>query len=87
MWQKIHCGRVEVMKQGSVLIGQRTLSLATGVGDGVGSWFKLKTRNDPGGGHLSIYSQSEDSSIMHENAVDQRTLATSTVFTAVQRFK
>ena len=53
------------MKQGSVLIGQRTLSLATGVGDGVGSWFKLKTRNDPGGGHLSIYSQSEDSSIMH----------------------
>ena len=47
MWQKIHCGRVEVMKQGSVLIGQRTLSLATGVGDGVGArGFKLKTRND-----------------------------------------
>ena len=42
MWQKIHCGRVEVMKQGSVLIGQRTLSLATGVGDGVGARGQVK---------------------------------------------
>ena len=61
MWQKIHCGRVEVMKQGSVLIGQRTLSLATGVGDGVlVVAVKTKTRNDlpwRGGGHYpSDYS-------------------------------
>ena len=44
------------MKQGSVLIGQRTLSLATGVGDGVlVVAVKTKTRNDlPGGGPLSL---------------------------------
>jgi hypothetical protein len=59
MWQKIHCGRVEVMKQGSVLIGQRTLSLATGVGDGVlVVAVKTKTRNDllAGGHYPSDYS-------------------------------
>ena len=57
MWQKIHCGRVEVMKQGSVLIGQRTLSLATGVGDGV-LMVAVKTRNDllVGGHYPSDYS-------------------------------
>jgi len=54
------------MKQGSVLIGQRTLSLATGVGDGVGArGFKLKTRNDRTwcGGHLfTVRGQQYDKS-------------------------
>jgi hypothetical protein len=48
-----------VMKQGSVLIGQRTLSLATGVGDGVlVVAVKTKTRNDllVGGHYPSDYS-------------------------------
>ena len=47
------------MKQGSVLIGQRTLSLATGVGDGVlVVAVKTKTRNDllVGGHYPSDYS-------------------------------
>jgi hypothetical protein len=68
MWQKIHCGRVEVMKQGSVLIGQRTLSLATGVGDGVlVVAVKTKTRNDLPwwGAIIPLIIQYEDSSMEH----------------------
>ena len=57
-----------MMKQGSVLIGQRTLSLATGVGDGVlVVAVKTKTRNDLPwwGAIIPLIIQYEDSSMEH----------------------